>query len=494
MKLFIFPLLFLFGSLYADEDEKMVIESEEAHYDGKSITLTGTVSVEHEFGQISAHQVILSSDNQNKNLRFANLKIVGDVQISLKDGGQLSCSKAEIDYHNRKGHFFGTPHQEDVVYTENDPHRNKNKTPLIVKSQRMTVEIDPYHLTSSENVFRQIIAEENVTINYHHDLIAVADFAEYQKGSDDFPTKAMISLKSNKQGGTCQVTNRNGDLISASQLDIDINKQKIFFANPKGTFCTHPENEQGVHQIDFSANQLEFDLTQDLMILRDHVAINQIGMGQLFNDREVKVYRNDVGGHKKIRSIQALEKTTLNYPKENKTMPHSLTCYGILTIDHEKLQGSLESPKNEEGKVIEGKQICFQDRFGEIYADTVKMSYDVNNSTITPVKITLMGHVQILNRTAADCEDQGKFLQFALADSVEYYPNKKKMYLKASEDSRVLFFDKTNNLKISAPALKISRDQKKDSVQGFGDVRFSFVEKEFAELRERFHQHEKNKK
>jgi len=52
----------------------------------------------------------------------------------------------------------------------------------------------------------------------------------------------------------------------------------------------------------------------------------------------------------------------------------------------------------------------------------------------------------------------------------------------------VLFYDKINNLQVSAPEIKMQRDKqtKKQQFQGIGDVRFHFVEKEYQQLRKRF--------
>jgi hypothetical protein len=77
------------------------------------------------------------------------------------------------------------------------------------------------------------------------------------------------------------------------------------------------------------------------------------------------------------------------------------------------------------------------------------------------------------------------FLEYALADVVEYSPQTKEVQLSALNKGRVLFFDKVNNLQISAPALKIKRDAvtQKDSIQGVGDVRFNFVKHELDKMK-----------
>ena len=85
----------------------------------------------------------------------------------------------------------------------------------------------------------------------------------------------------------------------------------------------------------------------------------------------------------------------------------------------------------------------------------------------------------MLNRFAGLEEDRDLH-QYAIADIVEYVPKTMEMSFFSSNNRRVLFFDKVNNIQVSAPALKIKRDAatKKDTIKGMGDVRFSFAENE----------------
>src|SRR5262249_30835599 len=83
-------------------------------------------------------------------------------------------------------------------------------------------------------------------------------------------------------------------------------------------------------------------------------------------------------------------------------------------------------------------------------------------------------------------------VQYALADRVEYFPkNQEALFSTKGSGRRVLYYDTANDMQVSAPALRIKRDQvtHKDSVKGIGDVRFNFVEHEIdqlEQLRKRF--------
>jgi hypothetical protein len=136
----------------------------------------------------------------------------------------------------------------------------------------------------------------------------------------------------------------------------------------------------------------------------------------------------------------------------------------------------------------DGRQIYFEDPMGKIHADAVQIDYEHGDQEISPTKIVLSGHVQLLNSFSSHSEDKNSILQYAIADTVQYFPQTKEMILSATDRKRVLFYDKINNLQVSAPELKIKRDSKvkKDTIQGIGDVRFTFVGHEFEQLCERF--------
>lgn len=468
-------------------DEMMIINSGLADYDGKKITLSDNVVVKHELGTISANHIVLLPVPNTKP-SFALLQMSENVKISLTEGGQLSCSKADIDYQKLTGTFLGGIQREYVVYTENCRGQEAN-IPLILKSRKLEIQIkrDDENNESPKSLISRIVADNNVTINYDHNFIAVADYAIYQRlepvESDcSFALPGLITLQASPQRGICRVTNRDGDMIKANQISIDTNKQELAFSNPKGAInLAHITKKSG--RVDFSAGNLLWDQTKGKLTLKDNVEISQNGIGKLKTDHEVNLIQEDIEGRKQLSFIESLSDTTLTYTHVDKNLEYTLTCYGGLCVDHKKLEANLKSPKDSKNK-----QVLFQDNRGEIFADEVKIIYGLENQTIYPEKIILTGHVRVLNYLSPSNEKTSSVLQYALADMIEYFPRTEEMLFKADENRRVLFYDKANNLEVSAPALKLKRDidTKKQSIQGLGDVRFSFIEKEFQQMRKRF--------
>lgn len=477
------------SQLYGEED-LVTINANTVQYHGKKISLDGEVELEHDLGTISAQLVELNTPAGEKKIRLGILDLTKDVRIKLKDGGLLECTEAKIDFKTLQGTFRGDGAQEYAIYSENCKNKanTTERIPLIFKSKQMAVQFakDSHNgVVYSKGHISSIIADSSVTINYNHDFVAQSDTATYEKenGLAKTTIAGLVSLRASGPGGICRVTNRNGDLINAATMCIDTVAKQLCFAYPKGVL--NAGRREGVlEKLEFSADTLSWDMPNSLLVLRDHVVLNQKGLGTLSNDKEIRLsQKND-----RLDTITSDGKTVVVVAEETKNVEHRLTCHGKVSVDHAKLEMLMESPLNEVGQVIEGQQVFFEDPIGVIYADKIILKYALENKTIVPKVLILEGHVRMMNTYASD-EPASPLVQYALADKVEYYPQTKEvMFSSNGEGKRVLFYDKTHDLQVSAPTLKIKRDKatKKDLIKGTGDVRFSFVENEFEQLKNRF--------
>ena len=236
----------------------------------------------------------------------------------------------------------------------------------------------------------------------------------------------------------------------------------------------------------------------ETLILRGHVSLTQGKIEHLSSDEEVKIVRTLLDKTKQLQTIESSGKTTLTYCEKDNGNIHSLTCYGQVLIDHRNFELTMKSPMNEQGMIPKGQRIFFKDALGEIYADKLTLTYLTTNHGITPLKLILEGNVHLLDRHTIfqNLGESSTILRYAIADIVEYTPATKEMHLLAKDSDtnietdnhkhRVLFFDKINQIQISAKALNIQRDKmsNKESLQGAGDVRFHFVERELQQLEE----------
>ena len=144
-------------------------------------------------------------------------------------------------------------------------------------------------------------------------------------------------------------------------------------------------------------------------------------------------------------------------------------------VQNRKLFCSTASCDYLEKKAFVEGGLHYSDEHGEIYAKSGIIDY-VDDEKLRPVKVTLIGDVQIVN---------GKKEQYALADKVEYFPDLELMVLTA--EKHVLFYDKERGMELAAKEVRAKRDDEgQESVQGMGDVRFTFGAGEFEKLQGKF--------
>lgn len=482
------------------DEEMVVIDSELAEYNGEKILLQGNVVVEHMLGTVSANHIVLHTSKKKEARPFTLLQMQDHVLLVFKDGETLSCGKAELDYQTLTGNFSGDACQEFVTYTENNVNKREDDaaaTPFVVKSRHMSVCLTSTKVGDKEtpkNNIDSLTADEQVSVNYNNDFIGAADHAVYQrtvKAIESAKTTALpgtVTMTAAQVDGTCQVSNREGDIIKANQISIDTIARRLTFTHPKGTLkgCDIAKNSGS---IDFSAETLVWDDLLGVLVLSKKVEVNQGGIGKLVTPQEVRIYQHVIDQKKQLKAVETFADTVLTYREEDKNLSHTLTCSGPVKVDHEKMETRLLAHCNDSEGVAEDQQVHFEDAKGEIFADKVLVKYTVLDGSIVISKILLQGNVKIYNRLSSADDETVVVLQCALADRVDFKPHTNEMLFKSSDRRRrVLFFDKTNNLQVSAPALKIIRDKasKKESIKGVGDVRFSFIESEFDQLRKRF--------
>lgn len=127
-----------------------------------------------------------------------------------------------------------------------------------------------------------------------------------------------------------------------------------------------------------------------------------------------------------------------------------------------------------------GPNVLYKTEDKEVLADMACIDYEERDGSIQPKKVTLTDHVRLINHGVQE--------QYALADSVTYFPDTQFMILEG-KGSRVLFYDQSRGVQLSARTIHAKRNPEtnKDSIQGIGDVRFVFSPEELEKLKERFH-------
>lgn len=478
---------FIASIFYSSAEEPIKIQSGEAVYNGHEISLTGQVTIQHELGCLSAKQLtLIPHTNKEQRHKLSQLNLQDQVIIEWAEGGCLRCERAEIDADQLIGIFIGSSEQPSVTYeTDRYALLSQDRAPLQVQSQQMRIELarlEDAQNQSSHTVIRRIQADEQVQVVYDHDYIILTDYAVYEQPVEGVQRTLRLYPK---EGATCDLKNQVGDRIQSEAISIDLVHKLLTCDRPKGLIHVGSVDSSSIQ---FVADQLLWQQDDQVLILQGHVHVQHPDLGELQTAHAVHIKQQIINGKKAVQSLTFPEGTELTYVDAKREINHRIICYGPLEIDHEHGRIKMSSPVDAQGQVVEGKQAYFEDLMGDIYADQVEFSYEATDQGLMPLTLAMQGNVKMFNRFDGHIQESGSVLQYALADRVDYCLKNQEMTLASHLGHRVLFYDQVNNFKMSAPALKIRRDQQsqKESIQGIGDVRFTFMEEEFKELKQRF--------
>lgn len=305
-----------------------------------------------------------------------------------------------------------------------------------------------------------IFLENDVKINYDEKWHVKADYGLFECGEGN--TKITLWSKTS----LCEASSLlDKTQIRAKTIETYPKKRMIEFLEPEGTIFLKGEQNQP-EELEFSSATLTWAEENGECILNNNVKVTFPSKKILLTtDKKLLVKKGKEG----ITALQCFGNTVVNC--KNKDKGFVFTCKGEVLVDHERHFIQMQCSNVNE-------QLLFRDDIGKVYADRAELEYQTISQKIVPLRVVFSGNVLVLNR-------EPPLQQRALADRLTFFFPTNELFFAANPENRVLFYDQANNLEMSAKGLKVKRDKdtKKDSVQGMGDVRFSFDEEEFAQLR-----------
>ena len=366
---------------------------------------------------------------------------------------------------------------------------------LELKSSQMTLDLmreaNTDSSSDSKTLVKQIEALQNVRVGYNNEHLLVADHALYQRlpNSESSVLSGLLTLSVRGIHPFCQLTNVNGDCLQAKTIQVNTIERKLWLSEPEGKLKMAQE-KNCPQTLELKANELSWDHQKQILHLKGEVAISQNENLHISTIHEISIAQGTVEGKRSLRSIHSPAETRITYVDDSKGREHHIYCPGTFEIDHLQHIMTLRGLTDESELQNEQSQVYIEDVLGEMYADLVSIDYRWEEGRFLPKKVILEGHVKLMNRFDGHVEEVGSVLHNALADRVEYSPEEHEMVLSASDGNRVLFYDKVNNVQMSAPSLKVVQDPSSDKeiIKGQGDVRFTFLEKELAQFKQHFKQ------
>lgn len=427
----------------------------DAEYNGKELALTGGVIVDHAACSLSAECARFSNPQLSNRWHFNVITLEGGVTANFHDGGKLGCSWAKFNDQQSLATFWGEPL---VTY------KSGGDLPVVLKSQRM----DSHIVREGKGkLFKSAVstisAEGEVIACYNYDFVAKGDRALYRR------CDGTLTL----EGDQCRVTSSRGDVVDASCIDLDTVRRRLTFLEAKAELNYGKEESVKV-----TGEKVIWKEGEQMITLYGHGELTHDTFGTITTEEQLNLIAEKCGGKQQLSKVETFGQAYIEH--SNKEGGGStLTCEGSIVVDYVAGIALLK-------KGIE--QVHYKDRLGELYADTMTLNYTNKEGRLILDRLLLTGNVRMVNSIGT--KEGQVALQYALADRVELIPETEEVTLSMFEErGRILFFDKVNQIKMSASGIKIRRDGTTNTkeIQGLGDVRFRFFDHEFEQLKERFH-------
>lgn len=463
------------------DDACVTIDSSHAEYDGKAVSLHGDVAIKHLIGEITCQSAKVFPDEgySEAGPQQPLLKLAGDVIIKMAGGGTLSCSLADFDSKEGVATFYSGDDDAFVVYKEFPDVREKESS-FLLKSRRMKV----FMQEKEKNSVKEVHALGDVHFNYCSQIVAIGDKAVYYFNSENSVEEpssqisGLLALTSAEEERFCQVFLQNGERIQSKSIHVDTVQKEITFNKPEGLIRGRTVGEEP-GTFSFRSDEMIWKIPDNTAKLMGDIEIRQEDFAEIKVLGELTLVQEKGGAKNRVSYVSIKGKMVLQRFDQDLGLCYTLKNDGTAIIDNQTSSLLLEKADLPGSR----RQVHFQDQLGEAFSNKLIVYYSINNKSFDAHRILLEGNVKLKNSAG------NSLLQLMLADSIEYFPLERILNMKALKNKRVLFFDKINNMQISAPALKASRDQNssKDTLQGIGDVRFRFLEQEMEQLKKRFY-------
>ncbi len=452
------------------------IHADRALYTEHKLELIGGVRFDRKAGRITCDRAELVPKGGQS---LSEMDAHGHVVLSLPEKGTLHCDHAHFDVEGESALFDSPTPGRLVEFNTRRRTASGKEIPLVISAEQIAIETSP---GADQPDLRMLEARGSVSLLYDQVNRVEGDYAKYfldAKGK----TETITLLPS--EISPCQVRDAQGNQIVASRIDVSMEQERVRFTDPVGDFFRISEdgNSERLH---FVADNLTWKIPQNMLHLEGKIVLTQVGSGELHNDHSLILAYSEDEGQRELRWVEAQGRTQLIYQGMGPEQPKVLTCWGQARIDNIRRLITLDRPEH---SIARGRefQVQLTDRAGSIQADHVKVNYiQGDDGAMAIQQVELTGNVLVVNSAPLNPADTRPVHQFAVADKLIYLPIEGKMELHGQGSARVLYYDQINQIRMSAPAILIQRDQltQSDSVRGVGDVRLTFLQPEMERFSE----------
>ncbi len=452
--LLVFFMLFSFGAqAEVEEEEESNVSSTHADYDGNTLILKGNVLLEHFLGTMRAEEAFLEREENGK-VPFSKIRLHQNVLLSLKNNSSLKAAEAHLDFILLHAVFCSSD-TEKIEYKDHVV-RGKKEIPLKLSSHKITLE-----MVKEKEGFdvAEVKATNNVTMDYGQDFSLNTHEAHYIRN------KGIVEALPQEGEKSCLLHGK--DLIEADKITLDLGASTLTLIHPEGAIYSLEES------LTFSSDTLTWDEIANTLTLKDNIKLKESLFGTLLAEDCLEITKDEQG----VRFIKTKGKTIFTY--EDEKLCHTLTNFGSLVIDRKENICTMESPVIK-GNTSQKLQLYYEQEEAGIFANKAHITYQETLGKLKPVELHLLGNIRLYSKDLKT--------RLAKADEIKCFPQKQTLMLIATPGKKVLFFDESEALYLSASEIHISRDPltKKEIVRGIGNVRFTFNDEESIALKSMF--------
>ena len=429
------------------------VRADKAEYQENLVDLYGHASVILPAVRMAAQSIHLTRANSEVH----KVHLEEQAEILFKDGMKVSCDVADVDLVEGKGRFAMNCGQV-VLVMPREAGRNVIMTADELLVQAVPGPSEPWQL-------QQVIASGNVRVDDPKDWALVADTLIYEEREEG-------RLKLSSSGSNlCQVRKEGMGELSARSMTLNRGAEQVHALEAKGNLID-PQKEK----IQFQGKELFWNHREREITLLQEVMVQQNDAVLETDDRLQLSYSED-------RQPQRLFLTG-NIVMSSAYPPRTVMCPGTCEVDFSLHKAHLVADTGE-------KQVRFEQGGTHLLADEVSLSYTPEGGVGQPQHLQAHGKVRVENKYGLGLGSNAT--QYALADFVDAWPSEHRLELSSQFPTRVLLLDSGNGLAISAPKVLLQPNASgKQQVRGIGDVRMTLLEKEYQQLKQRFHLKEKS--
>ena len=474
------------SSLAANEPafpETGSVSSTNATYDGNALILKGHVVLDHGLGKMTAEEASLQKQEIGKDFPFSVIELRKEVHLALRSNAELLCETANLDFNSLKGVLYA---KEDSKVTYTDVYKKK-KEALPFKIVGNLIELLFFKQSSDEqkNAYdvETVLVKDDVFIDYAQLFYLQADHALYRKQNISSANKefqGIITAYPKDDQSQCRLTHGE-DVIDADMIDLNMIHSQLSLLHPKGRLSPTLLPKMQKEPMHFNADHLIWDHVNNTLALRGHIHIEEPSLGILTAADELQLVHSHIQNKHILKAIHAQGPTTLTYRDPSFTQPHKLACFGKMDIDRDKLLATLESPEKE-GKVPHDKQIYYEEEEIGVFADRAVLEYSESENLLQPVSLNLKGNIRLFSH------DPKQPPRCGTADRLNYSLMTRTLILYANPGNKVLFWDESQGLRMSASEVHITYDSETTHhrVKGVGKVQLSLTSEEQQYLKQLF--------